>query len=245
MPFLTRSQGIAAFEHIMDNVLGRPMVRTALEAEGIQDIYALLTVEEALIDALVYSDSEGTTTIPLSRGDKNLVKVFLRYCTYCSVIGDPINDWLLVTEEGFNEFRLSPNAITAGIAFTPVYSNVPGSGPSPPASKTSPADSFRRGIKRDLTLFPELKDERLNDAWHRSFMTQARAQGVDDALDESFVPSTVEEKELFQEKQKYLYAVLESKVKTDRGKLIVRKYDQTYDARAAYLELSCTMHVDA
>ena len=69
-------------------------------------------------------------------------------------------------------------------------------------------------------------------------MTQARAQGVDDALDGSYVPSTAEEMDLFQEKQKYLYAVLESKVKTDRGKLIVRKYDQTYDARAVYLELS-------
>jgi small nuclear ribonucleoprotein (snRNP)-like protein len=240
MTFLTRSQGIAAFVHIMDNVLGRPILKTALEAEGIQDIYALLTIDEGLIDGLVYSDEEGTTTTPLPRGDKNLIRVFLGYCQYRSAIGDPIHDWTLVTEEGFNEFRLNPAAIQAGIALpTGIINNVPGgSGTPSSASKPSLADSFRRGIKRDPSLFPELKDERHNDAWHRSFMTQARAQGVDDALDEAYVPSTDEEKDLFQEKQKYLYAVLEGKVKTDRGKLIVRKYDQTYDARAVYLELS-------
>ena len=72
-------------------------------------------------------------------------------------------------------------------------------------------------------------------------MTQARAQGVDDVLDGSYVPRNEEELKLFQEKQKYLYAILETKVKTDRGKLIVRKYDQDYDARSVYLEL-CEYH---
>ena len=239
MPFLTRSQGMAAFDHVMGNVLGRPILKSALESEGIQDIYALLMIDEATIDNLVYSDEEGSTTSPLPRGDKNLIKVFLGYYKYRSAIGDPIDDWLLVTEEHFNEFRLNASFIQAGITPPAGYNYVPGGpGPTPSAPKYSLAESFRRGIKRDPALFPELKDERYNDAWHRSFMTQARAQGVDDALDEFYQPITAEERDLFKEKQKYLYAVLESKVKTDRGKLIVRKYDQTYDARSVYLELS-------
>ena len=231
---------MAAFDHVMGDVLGRPILKAALESEGIQDIYALLTIDETTINGLVYSDEEGTTTAPLPRGDKNLIRVFLGYYRYRSGIGDPIEDWLTVTEAGFNEFRLNPSFVQAGIApSTGGYTHpVPTPGPSPPAPKPSPADLFRRGIKRDPSLFPELKDERHNDAWHRSFMTQARAQGVDDALDLSYVPHTTEEADLFQEKQKYLYAVLESKVKTDRGKLIVRKYDQDYDARTVYQELS-------
>lgn len=77
MPFLTRSQGMAAFDHVMGDVLGRPILKSALESEGIQDIYSLLMIDEETIDGLVYSDKEGKTTIPLPRGDKNLIKVFL------------------------------------------------------------------------------------------------------------------------------------------------------------------------
>ena len=172
MPFLTRSQSMAAFDHVMGDVLGRPILKSALASEGIQDIYAFLTIDEATIDNLVYSDEEGTTTAPLPRGDKNLIRVFLGYCKYRSAIGDPINDWHQVTEEGFNEFRLNASFIQAGITPPTGFNYMPsGSGPSPSAPKYSPAESFRRGIKRDPALFPELKDERYNDAWHRSFMT--------------------------------------------------------------------------
>jgi hypothetical protein len=51
------------------------------------------------------------------------------------------------------------------------------------------------------------------------------------------VPITKFDKALFDEKQKYVYAILESKVLTDKGKSIVRKYQLTYDAQRAYKEL--------
>ena len=88
---------MAAFDHVMENVLGRAVLRSALESEGIQDIYALLTLDEETIDALSHSDEEGTTSLPLPRGDRNLIKVFLGYYRYRSATGDPIDDWLQVT----------------------------------------------------------------------------------------------------------------------------------------------------
>jgi hypothetical protein len=42
---------------------------------------------------------------------------------------------------------------------------------------------------------------------------------------------------LFQEKQKFLYVVLESKVETAKGKVIIRKHESTFDAQKAYAEL--------
>jgi hypothetical protein len=42
---------------------------------------------------------------------------------------------------------------------------------------------------------------------------------------------------LFQEKQKFLYAVLESKVEKAKGKAIIRKHESTFDAQKAYAEL--------
>jgi hypothetical protein len=38
------------------------------------------------------------------------------------------------------------------------------------------------------------------------------------------------------EKQKFLYAVLESKVETAKDKAIIHKYGQTYDAQKAFSE---------
>jgi hypothetical protein len=68
---------------------------------------------------------------------------------------------------------------------------------------------FKRGIKCDPTVYPTLKDELWNDNWHHTFANQARAQDVHDVLDEKYVPSTPAENDLFQEKQKFLCAILE------------------------------------
>ena len=73
---------MAAFDHVMENVLGRSLLKSSLESEGIQDIYALLTLDEGTIDALSFSDEEGTTSLPLPRGDRNLIRVFLGYYRY-------------------------------------------------------------------------------------------------------------------------------------------------------------------
>jgi hypothetical protein len=86
-------------------------------------------------------------------------------------------------------------------------------------------------------LFPILKDEKFNDTWHRSFSNQARAQDLSQILDSAYKPTTAEDKELFEEKQKFLYAVLESKVLTDRGKAIVREHEDDFDAQAVYKKL--------
>jgi len=86
-------------------------------------------------------------------------------------------------------------------------------------------------------LFPELKNEELNDTWHRSFETQAHAQDVADVLDNAYSPPDADHASLFAEKQKYVYAVLEAKVLTDRGKAIVRLHSSTRDAQKVYAEL--------
>jgi hypothetical protein len=94
---------------------------------------------------------------------------------------------------------------------------------------------FRCVIKIDPLLFAVLKDDKYHDVWHRSFNTQAVAQDVADALDETYVPTTVNDIELFFEKQKFVYAVLESKVQTDRGKAVIMNMD--FAAQNVYKKL--------
>jgi hypothetical protein len=84
-----------------------------------------------------------------------------------------------------------------------------------------PISTFKKGIKRDATLFIPYKDEKHCDVWRRSTLAQARAQGVEEIMDATYSPSTMDEKALFMEKQKYMYAVFECTLQTDQGKALV------------------------
>jgi hypothetical protein len=90
---------------------------------------------------------------------------------------------------------------------------------------------FRRSIKKNPSLFPSLKDDRYHGTWHTSFKTQAMAQDVSEVLNKQYVPTTPYDIALFMEKQKLLYAVLESKVLTDRGKAIICDHETDFDAQ--------------
>jgi hypothetical protein len=74
-------------------------------------------------------------------------------------------------------------------------------------------------------------------SWQWSTLAQARTQDVADVLDPAYAPSQVEDKLLFEEKQKYLYAVFEQKLQTDKGKALVHEYEVTSGAQAVYAAL--------
>ncbi len=95
---------------------------------------------------------------------------------------------------------------------------------------------FKKGIKRDASLFNVLKDPKQWDSWHQSTLAQARAQDVSDVLNSSFKPTT-EDQDLFKAKQKYMYAVFERVLQTDKGKALVRSYETTADAQKIFKEL--------
>jgi len=98
-------------------------------------------------------------------------------------------------------------------------------------------DQFLKGIKRDPSLFPTLKDEKFHDSWHRSFENQMHAQGLHQVIDTTYIASTPDEQAVFNLMQTFTYAVLESKVLTTKGKEIVCQHELTRDARATYSAL--------
>jgi hypothetical protein len=189
----------------------------------------LITLTDAEIDSLQYKDASNNNAVTAVKlGDKMLLRCFLSYVSHCHSEGVPIGDNFDQVNQGeFDAYRIDPRYMLPIVPRASVPS-------STAAAKTventgfvpqySPADMFCRGIKQDYILFPTLKDEKFNDNWHRSFVNQARAQDVSEVLDPSYVPSTTSEQEIFTEKQKYVYAVLESKVLADRGKAIERPF---------------------
>ncbi len=67
-------------------------------------------------------------------------------------------------------------------------------------------------------------------------MAQARAQDIFKILDPSYAPNQTEEP-LFKAKQKYLYAVFERVLQTDKGKVLVCAYEETADAQQIFKDL--------
>ena len=103
--------------------------------------------------------------------------------------------------------------------------------------KAEPVRDFERGIKRDVTLFPHLKDDAKWDHFRRDFMAQIDAQGLADVVDESYEPETDDEKKLYALQSKFVYAAFVRILQTDSTKTIVRKHELTKNAKQIYLDL--------
>ena len=93
--------------------------------------------------------------------------------------------------------------------------------------------SFRKGIKREETAYPTLKDERYFDSFSRSLYITAKSHEYEEVLDPEYTPSN-SEKELFDVKQVFMFSVLDKHLLSDMGKTIVRKYVHTTDAQSVW-----------
>jgi hypothetical protein len=78
---LTRSEAKAAFNHILDVVLGRgdnSSFQSALLEEGVDDIFALSTLTNKAIDKLQFKDPDNNNALtPIKLADKMLLRCFL------------------------------------------------------------------------------------------------------------------------------------------------------------------------
>jgi len=87
--------------------------------------------------------------------------------------------------------------------------------PSPPAPKQKDLLSeFKKGIKRDASLFVVLKDLKQWDSWYCSTVAQACTQDVYNVLDPTYKPLPPE-KDFFEAKQRYMYAFFETESPAD------------------------------
>ena len=128
---------------------------------------------------------------------------------------------------------------------TPIGPEPVTSGPIPSSKSTaySPAAlelmSFKKGIKREITAYPSLKDERYFDGFKRSLFIVAKTHECSDVLDPNYTPgSEPEEQELLGAKQTFMFSVFNTNLQTDMGKTIVRKHLASTDAQAVWKELS-------
>jgi hypothetical protein len=86
-------------------------------------------------------------------------------------------------------------------------------------------------------MFPSLKQDKQWDHWQRAVIAQARAQDLSDLLQPKFSPVRIEGSNLFAEKQKFMYAIFERTLLSDKGKSLVRLHLNDYNAQKLYTAL--------
>lgn len=241
---MTRPARRAALEHIITVVLGQEpdgVLLDAIREHNISSPADLCNLSHEDISQLWFHDEEGREQ-PLPKGTANLIRIFKHFKAWRISEGNPISDeeWGELTEDEFTNYRFSDDCERRieGI-MTPKNDASTGSksGNGPPSNNNGLLHEFRKGIKRDPTLFPKLTDPKHWDAWNRAAKAQARAQLVYEVFDPTYVPLTDESKALFEEKKKYVYAVFERCLLHIKGKSLVREYDTSYDAHALYAKL--------
>ena len=189
---------IAIFDHVLRRVLNRdstsPLYLALVDA-GYQNIWDLITMDSDEVATL--PSAENTT---LRQADRSLLKWFICfYHCHKDTLHLP-EEWYQLTKEEFNQFRtqktpeFKSNYMTKTTPSQMVSGNskeddsMPDSKPQPSnytVPRYSPAELFKKSIKKDPSLFPVLKDDRYHDQWHRTFKTQARSQDLAEVLDSS------------------------------------------------------------
>ena len=82
----------------------------------------------------------------------------------------------------------------------------------------SPVENFKRSIKLDPNLLTAFKNQVLWYNWNFNAIATACNQDVEDALHDTYVPSTLDYIYLFKGKQKFMYSVFVTIILTDQEK---------------------------
>ena len=102
-------------------------------------------------------------------------------------------------------------------------------------------NNFKKGTKRDASVYPIFKNDKYYDTFQRSFLANLKAQGLYDVADPDHDPESgdIYEQELFKGKQSFVYSVLVTSLQTEKGRELVKEFEG--DARSIILKL-CHYH---
>ena len=135
------------------------------------------------------------------------------------------------------------NEITTSSPSPPPSINAsdPRATPSTP-SYSSQLLNFKRGIKRDISAYPALKDEKYYESFKRSVLVTARAHDCEEILQPIFRPrGDADSLELFRLKNDFMYSVFNKCLLSDMGKTLVRKHLDNMNAQRVWEEFATHM----
>ena len=245
----TRAKKILELNYVLDEVFDKDkdsIIQLVIRGPArITSVEELIGMSKEDLLSFEYFATKESAPQSLNRSEVALIRAFKGYIWHLNAIGKGIkNDFMKVDPIEFDNFRISDKwtqmvdlgtNVSSMAAFSP-------SSPSAPATtntnnKNKPSEVFKKGIKRDPTLFSVLKGNKDWDSWKRNLVATARAQDVEEVLQPNYTPVSAEDTELFDEKQKYMYSVFDKVLQSDRGKAFVRAHEADYNAQSIYIKL--------
>jgi len=214
-------------------------MRKVLKNHQLVNWHGITTLRKEDIDDLhYYKEPDDIDNTPIPVWQKSRLHQLVDFTRYMEIdMNAPLRtpqDWMAITGDQFKIYAVQVWKNDSNTSNSTPTSRSPSSASQGPLSK---AALFKKGIKRDPTLFPVLKCDNNFDIWRRSMETQARAQAVFEPLDPNYKPSNAEDIELFTEQNIYKAAVFEKNVQTSMGRSIFRTYNDTSDAQSMYRDL--------
>ena len=248
--------GEAAYDHVFVHVLNygteSALYRT-LHAIGFKDIHDLVMMNDQDIQNLASpQEAFGVTDpnklaamesihLPACKKLRQFISWYyhikIRYPNTFATLSDYTN----LTRRQFDEYRSSGYCPRDGpIQTTPELKPPPTPQSTPPSPYTkvhNPVTDFQKTVKKDVTQFPELKDDKGWDEWNRKTLVLARSQGFENVFDHTYTPKSPNDQELFLQHQRFMTAVFITKPQTVEGKAIVICPWKKSDAQVIYAEL--------
>ena len=163
---LTRQKKKAAIKHLLETVFdldSNSPIQLALEQNGLSSPHDIVSLNDVEFELLMYKPAGATEAIPLQKGHASCLKAFKALVVHKAATGNPIDDdWISITQDDFDKFRISPEYVLGGTARASLLS-----------ISYDPVREFRRGVKHDVTQFVPLHDEGAGDNWQYSTIAQA------------------------------------------------------------------------
>jgi hypothetical protein len=141
-----------------------------------------------------------------------------------------LKEWMNITTDQFTDYRTSSQ-------YTARRTNNATPHAGPVHTLRSSLDEWKKGVKRDMTLYPTLKHDHQFDTWNRETKAVADTQGLSNVLDPKYTPTGIDTIALFKEQKTFMFAVFNKILLTDQGKKIVRAHEIDSNAQVIYEEL--------
>jgi len=216
----TRSRSpAAALEHVLD-VLGATIYKNVFDGSGIKDVYDFLVITPKDLDEISIIDESATVN--------KLSIVQLRKVGWAQKwfqANNPADNSDYAVWFDLDSEKLKSFIISGGVK------------PKVEAMSSSTKSELLAGVKRNITDYPILREDKFWLSFHRSLRSMAATHAVSEVLEVTYSPTSPEEKALFKVKNTFMYSVFTRSLTTAKSRIHLRAHESTQDAQAVYKDL--------
>ena len=196
-PTFTRD-ATGAYKFVGQVLLNKPPATqrsfyAVLEENGFEDdILSLWTVDN--LETFKYKDPDTNEIKNIRNSDLGKLKMWIAYLEHRVATNNPIITDEEVLDIDPQEFKLWYAQHNSRAAVT-TPAPAPSTPTNPTASRvpTTPTDLFKRGIKRDPSLFPVMKQDSQFRQWKLHTISLVKAQDCTEVVDTDYIPRTPDE----------------------------------------------------